>query len=175
MIYRLVTWYVLVASMQYLRVKSVNTNWFVDLPEVTSIRFGRNAFSFQAYYESSKLIMRRSDDKEEWWIDLPKLASLTSAWGTFCNPHSITMEGTYYHSIIINRHAFSHYCISPWRIWVKKWSAYQQYCFSNDIMNRCWSISKSSCSCLTFKCYSSFCGWIEYNGFECGNDYRGWM
>ena len=161
--------------MQCLRVKSVNTDWFVDLLELTSIQFGGNALSFQADCESSRLIMRRSDDKEEWWIDLPKLASLTSAGGTFCNPHSITMEGTSYHSIITRRYALSHYCVSPWRIWVKKWSAYKQYRFSNSLMNRCWSISKSSCSRFTSKCHSSFCGWNDCIGFHCGVDYRGWL
>ena len=54
---------VLLAPMQYLRVKSVNTDLFVDLPELTSIRFGDGAFQFGSDNESSELIMRSGYDE----------------------------------------------------------------------------------------------------------------
>ena len=91
--------------------------WWIDLPELTSIQLSWYAFCFKND-ESSELVMRSGDDEMKWWIDLPKLTSLTGSSGTFEYPRSITLEGTSYHSILTNRHALSHYCLSSWCIWV---------------------------------------------------------
>ena len=77
--------------------------WWLDLPELTSIQLGNSAFWFNSD-ESSELILRSDDDELNWWIDLPKLTSLTSLTtegdysSTFEYPHSITLEGMSYHS-----------------------------------------------------------------------------
>ena len=56
--------------------------------------------------------MRSGDDELMWWIDLPKLITLTGSGDTFRYPRSITLEGISYHSILTNRHALSHHCYS---------------------------------------------------------------
>ena len=98
--------------MLRLRVNPLEIVWWVDLPELTSIRLGNNAFNFKDD-ESSELIMRSSDNEMKWWIDLPKLTKLTTEGGSsFFNPHSVTLEGISYHSVFINRHSLSLYCHS---------------------------------------------------------------
>ena len=98
--------------MLCLRVNPLEIVWWVDLPELTSIRLGNNAFNFKDD-ESSELIMRSSDNEMNWWIDLPKLTTLTTEGGSsFFNPHSVTLEGISYHSVLTNRHSLSLYCHS---------------------------------------------------------------
>ena len=105
----------LIVLVQCLRVNGLKREWWLDLPELTSIRLGEDAFYFKND-DSTELIMRSDDDEMKWWIDLPKLTSLTTTRTylscAFCNPRSITLEGISYHSILTNRHAFSHYCFS---------------------------------------------------------------
>ena len=98
----------------YLRVNGLKREWWIDLPELTSIRLGDGAFSFKLNDDSTELIMRSGDDKIHWWIDLPKLTSLTTEGYSYTlnSPRSITLEGIAYHSILTNRHALSHYCHS---------------------------------------------------------------
>ena len=99
--------------MLSLRVNGLKWEWWLDLPELTSIRLGEHALEFKYGDDSSELIMRSGYDVMKWWIDLPKLTSLTTedSW-TFRFPRIITLESTSYHSILINRHALSHYCYS---------------------------------------------------------------
>ena len=87
--------------------------WFLDLPELTSIQLGNGGFWFKHGDDSTELIMRSGYDEMNWWIDLPKLTSLTAgnSWAFIC-PRSITLEGISYHSILTNRHAFSFHCHS---------------------------------------------------------------
>ena len=96
--------------VQYLRVNDLKREWWIDLPELTSIRLGWYAFLFKDN-ESSELIMRSGDDEMKWWIDLPKLTTLTTTEGDnsriFLYPRSITLEGVSYHSILTNRYALS--------------------------------------------------------------------
>ena len=105
--------------VQCLRVNGLKREWWLDLPELSSIRLGYNAFRFKND-DSSELIMRSDDDKGKWWIDLSILTTLTTdkhrVFGseTFRYPHSITLEGVSHHSILINRHALSHHCY-PWQ------------------------------------------------------------
>ena len=86
----------MIVLVQYLRVNGLKREWWIDLPELTSIQLGYNAFCFKsnAYTE---LIMRSDDDEMNWWIDLPKLTSLTTevdySSGTFLYPQTITLEG----------------------------------------------------------------------------------
>ena len=97
-----------------LRVNSLKREWWLDLPELTSIQFGDSAFSFDSKDDSSELIMRSGYDEEKWWIDLPILTTLTTVNGssTFYSPRSITLEGMSYHSVLTSRHALSHHCYS---------------------------------------------------------------
>ena len=100
-----------IVLMQHLRVNGLKREWWLDLPELTSIRLGDSAFCFKDD-ESSELIMRSGDDEMNWWIDLPKLTTLTGVFSTFRYPRSITLEGIPYHSILTNRHALSLHCSS---------------------------------------------------------------
>ena len=103
-----------VVLVQCLRVVGLEREWWLDLPELTSIQLGDSAFWFKDD-DSSELIMRSGDDEMNWWIDLPKLTSLTAEGDdsrTFLYPSIITLEGISYHSILTYRHALSHYCHS---------------------------------------------------------------
>ena len=96
-----------------LRVNGLKREWWLDLPELTSIRLGKDAFRVTDD-KSSELIMRSGDDEMHWRIDLPKLTTLTTTGNsaTFRDPRSITLEGIPYPSILTNRHALSHHCYS---------------------------------------------------------------
>ena len=104
--------------VQCLRVNGLKREWWIDLPELTSIRLGEHAFSFSLGDYSTELIMRSGYDEMKWWIDLPKLATLTTVIDsdcrsqTFYNPFSITLESYICLSILTNRHALSHHCCS---------------------------------------------------------------
>ena len=124
--------------MLCLRVNPLVIVWWIDLPELTSIRLGNNAFNFKDD-ESSELIMRSSDNEMKWWIDLPKLTTLTTEGGSsFFNPHSVTLEGISYHSIITSRNALSHHCHS-WRglrFQKHERRSYQECHHSSPLMSR---------------------------------------
>ena len=113
----------IVVLVLYLRVNGLKREWWIDLPELTSIQLGYSAFVFKNYDESSELIMRSDNDEMKWWIDLPKLTSLTTTISSFsfCSSRFITLEGTSYHLSITNRHALSHHCYS-----------YQGLCFQRE-------------------------------------------
>ena len=102
------------AVLPCLRVNLPEREWWIDLPELTSIRLGELAFRFNHANGSNELIMRSDDDEMKWFIDLPKLTSLTTVNGSssFLHARSITLEGYSYHSTITNRHALSHHCCS---------------------------------------------------------------
>ena len=86
--------------MPLLRVNLPERDWWIDLPELTSIQLGEGALRFFYADKSSELIMRSDDDEMNWWIDLPKLTSLTTDEGSrsFENPRFITLESTSFHS-----------------------------------------------------------------------------
>ena len=98
----------------YLIVNELKWDWFVDLPELTTIQFGSSAFQFVSDNESSEMLMRSGCVERNWWLDLPKLTSLTTVdySNTFRNPRIITLEGNSCHSILISRYAQSHQCYS---------------------------------------------------------------
>ncbi len=75
---------------------------------------GEYAILFNAYDKSSELIMRSVGYEMKWWIDLPKLNTLTTEYYSysFQYPRHITLEGISYHSILTNRHALSNNCQS---------------------------------------------------------------
>ena len=106
----------MIVLVQYLRVNGLKREWRIDLPELTIIQLGYNAFCVKCDDDdSSELIMRSGDDEMSWWIDLPKLTTLTTEGEyshTFESPRHITLEGISYHSILTNRHALSHHCHS---------------------------------------------------------------
>ena len=74
-----------------------------------------------------------------WWIDLPKLTTLTSEGYnnyTFCYPRSITMEGISHRSILTNRYALSHYCWSASCICIQKNRSHQEFRFLIPLIPR---------------------------------------
>ena len=80
-----------------LRVKRLEREWWIDLPELTSIRLGRSAFEFDRIKES-ELTMRSGDDGMSWWIDLPKLTTIIAVKKSsisFCYLRSITLESSF--------------------------------------------------------------------------------
>ena len=99
--------------MWCLRVNGLKREWWLDLPELTSIRLGGGAFSFKNN-EPSELIMRSGDDEMKWIVDMPKLTSLTTVdySSAFRNPRIITLEGISSHAILTSRYAQSHHCHS---------------------------------------------------------------
>ena len=119
--------HLIIVLVQYLRVNSLKREWWIDLPELTSIQLGACSFHFNEYDDSSELIMRSDDDERNWWIDLPKLTSLTTEGdysATFENPHITTLESVSHYSILTNRHALSHHCHS----WQGKCFQVQEHC-----------------------------------------------
>ena len=98
----------------FLRVNELKWDWFVDLPELTSIQLGSSAFRFDSDNGSSELIMRSGDDEMKWIVDMPKLTSLTTVdySSAFRNPRIITLEGISSHAILTSRYAQSHHCHS---------------------------------------------------------------
>ena len=121
-----------------MRVNGLKREWWIDLPELTSIRLGGGAFSFENS-ESTELIMRSDDDEMNWWIDLPKLRTLTAKVdysATFENPRIITLEGISYHSILTNRHALSLHCHSSSCFQRKENHPYQECLFLLSLIPR---------------------------------------
>ena len=98
--------------MSHLRVNQPEREWWLDLPELTSIQLGSSALRFRHFENSSELIMRCGDDEMKWWIDLPKLTSLTTTKDStsFCYPRSITLESVSSSYNLTNRHTLSHHC-----------------------------------------------------------------
>ena len=67
------------------------------MPELTTIQLGTDALGFDDE-GLSELIMRSVFTKMKWWIDLPKLTSLTAEEQmsfSLYGPRSITLEGCY--------------------------------------------------------------------------------
>ena len=109
--------------MSYLRVNDVKGEWWLDLPELTSIQLGSGVFQFRDD-DSSVLVMRSGDDNVKWWIDLPKLTSLIRERedsSTFYNPRSITLEGNSDLVVFTSRLTLSHHCYS-----------WQELCFQRE-------------------------------------------
>ena len=83
-----------------LRVDLLERDWWIDLPELTSIRLGDYALDFVDDDDNSgELIMRSGDKEKRWWIDLPKLISITTEGnniGAFYYLSSITLESSFY-------------------------------------------------------------------------------
>ncbi len=83
-------------QVSYLRVIGLSGEWRIDLSVLASIRLGEDAFSFKEDDASTELIMRSGDDAATWWIDLPRLNTLTTE-GEYSqslrHPRSITLEG----------------------------------------------------------------------------------
>ena len=96
----------------FLRVNELKWDWFVDLPELTSIQLGSSAFRFNSDNVSSELIMKSGDDEINWIVEMPKLTSLITVdySSSFRNPRIITLEGNSCPSILISRYALSHQC-----------------------------------------------------------------
>ena len=85
--------------MPLLRVNLPERDWWIDLPELTSIQLGEGALRFFYADKSSELVMRSGYDETNWWIDLPKLTSLINEYGkSFEFPRIIILEGASNHS-----------------------------------------------------------------------------
>ena len=142
----------MIVLVQCLRVNGLIWEWWIDLPELTSIRLGSTSFVFN-YDESTELIMRSGDDEMNWWIDLPKLTTLTTEENdsaTFFYLRIITLEGNSYHSNLTNRHALSHSCYSPSFIWMQKNHPHEESFFLLSFIPRHQSRSQKVCLIPSF-------------------------
>ena len=84
--------------------------WCLDLPELTSIQLGEDAFGFSDCFYSGHLVMRSRWIELLWWLDLPKLTSLSSIGkhsSSFELVHHISLESDSSSSFLTTRHAFS--------------------------------------------------------------------
>lgn len=66
----------------------------IDLPELQSIQLGKDVFSFYGSIYS-ELIMKSASNSAVWWLDLPKLTSLTTEGSSdsFKGPYYVILEG----------------------------------------------------------------------------------
>ena len=165
-----------IVLVQCLRVNGLRRDWWIDLPELTSIQLGGSAFWFDDD-DSTELIMRSGDDELNWWIDLPKLTSLTiegTSSFTFCNPRIITLEGTFNHYSITSRHALSHHCHSWQEICflLQDNRPYKEFLFFFSLISRhhlrSWTRSQRSkdwysSSLPIFSCASPSPSWASYS------------
>ena len=161
----------IIVLVQCLRVKLQDWEWWIDLPELTTIQLGDTAFWFNYKNESSELIMRSEYDEVNWTIDLPKLATLTAEkYSTvFQYPHSITLESLSFHWSLTSRHALSRYCWSSSCLRMEKSIILQQFFKPKRMMNRHWWIDQSSeHSQAQSQSKHSLCGWTPESESECG-------
>ena len=161
-----------IVLMLCLRVNGLKREWWIDLPELNSIRLGESAFQFKYDDESTELIMRSGDDEMRWWIDLPKLTTLTTGKNScsFNYPGVITLESISYHPILTNRHTLTHHCFSPSCIWIQTSIVPQEQSQLERVMNRCWRIHQTSCLCSQSSCEHSFFWRTKSNESKCGSD-----
>ena len=145
--------------MQFMRVYQLYSEWRIDLPELISIRLGKSAFQFEDD-EPNELIIRSEYDETNWWIDLPKLTSLTTtenSWA-FYHPRAVTLEGVSYHSMLTNRHTLSQYRCSPLCIQGVESFVSQEYSQSERVLYRHWRIDEPSKHSETQpRCKCPFC------------------
>ena len=126
--------------------------WWLDLPELTSIRLGESAFQFKYDYES-KLIMRSGRDGMKWCVDLPKLTSLSSIGkhsSSFELVHHISLESDSSSPLLTTRHAFSRWIQSTscFLLWMWVFSD-REFSFILSVTPRYWCIgSLWSLPCL---------------------------
>ena len=157
-----------------LRVILSEREWWIDLPELTSIRMIDTALYFNEDDNTNELIMRSGGDEMKWRIDLPKLKSLTTEGEdpiSFKGVYYVILEGISCCSILTNRHALSHYCSSSSCIPGVSSVVLQQYSQSERMMHRHWWIGKSSQhSQAQSRCKHSFHWWACVYGKECGGD-----
>ena len=77
-----------------LRVHLPEWEWWIDLPELTSIQLGTDSISFTRDEDSRELVMRSIPSFIPYWLDLPKLTTLTTTeWSsTFHKITQLTLE-----------------------------------------------------------------------------------
>ena len=144
----------MIAIWRCLRVNLPEREWWIDLPELTTIRLGESAFQFK-YDDGSQLIMRSGWDGMKWCVDLPKLTSLVCYWRilswSFENPRRITLEGSSNLVTITSRHAVSHWsALRPSCLLMQVWSDYKSFLFFESFMSRYHSRSGGLSSFLFF-------------------------
>ena len=127
--------------MQSLLVDAVKREWWIDLPELTTIRLGCNAFRFKDN-DSTELVMRSGYSTVKWWLDLPKLTTLTTEREdseSFRRPHHIILESASSVSSLPSRHAFSRNSHSPSCFWRQEWCKnHWMSHFIVSLIRSCW-------------------------------------
>ena len=134
------------ALMWYLRVSDLRWEWWLDLPELTSIQLGKDAFGFSDCFYSGHLVMRSKWIGLLWWLDLPSLTSLTTIGGecssSFCYAYHISLKSDSSSSLLTTRHAFSCWIQSAscFLLWMWVFSD-REFSFILSVTPRYW------CSC----------------------------
>ena len=163
----------MIVLVHCLRVNGLKREWWIDLPELTSIRLGSHAFRFKDDDESSELIMRSDDDERKWWIDLPKLTSLTTEGEeseSLCWVRNITLEGDSSLSSLTSRHALSHYNTSSQGLWESAFSILQKLNWWMRVMTRHWRMDPSSKHYSPQpQCEHTYTWWFHGNRSKCGS------
>ena len=161
------------ALVWHLRVNGLKRKWWLDLPELTSIRLGEHAFRFQERNDMSELIMRSSDDERKWWIDLPKLTSLTAEGEdskSLCYVRNITLESDSSLSSLTSRHALSHHSVSSQGLWESAFSILQKLNWWMRVMTRHWRMDPSSKHYSPQpRCQHTHCWWFHGIGSKRGS------
>ena len=127
--------------------------WCLDLPELTSIQLGEDAFGFSDCFYSGHLVMRSRWIELLWWLDLPKLTSLSSIGkhsSSFELVHHISLESDSSSSFLTTRHAFSCWIQSAscFLLWLWVFSS-REFSFILSVTPRYWCIgSLWSLPCL---------------------------
>ena len=136
-----------------LKVCDLKWEWWLDLPELTSIQLGEHAFGFSYYSDSNHLVMRSKWIELLWWIDLPRLTTLTTVGecsSSFELVHHISLESDSSSSFLTTRHAFSCWIQSAscFLLWLWVFSS-REFSFILSVTPRYWCIgSLWSLPCL---------------------------
>ena len=140
------------ALVWYLRVFLPEREWIIDLPELTSIQLGEDAFGFSDCFYSGHLVMRSMWIELLWWIDLPRLTTLTTVGecsSTFEQVFLVTFDSDSSSPQLTTRHAFSCWIQSAscFLLWMWVFSD-REFSFILSVTPRHWC----SCSLCSLPC-----------------------
>ena len=140
------------ALMWYLRVSDLKWEWWLDLPELTSIQLGEDAFCFHNCFFSGHLVMQSKWSGLRLRIDLPKLTTLTTIGeesSSFGQVYYIILESDSFSPLLTTRHAFSRWIQSAscFLLWMWVFSD-REFSFILSVTPRYWC----SCSLCSLPC-----------------------
>ena len=104
----------MILYQQWYQVFELNES-IIDLPHLNSIKLG--SWALLGRNDSSCSLLMESDiDWTNWFLDLPNLTSITSNWGSFYEPRSVTLSSLILNNWILNRYSESTNSQSSWFI-----------------------------------------------------------